>query len=218
MAPRKIMLPVLVVAVIGYGVAGIFFYEKKWSVLSNQVASGVNSGQLNELGQRIDELDSNVRILMSNSGNAVPQADFVAAQRAVGSRVDALEQKLSNTNSSRTEAFDALSDKVEALSADIQRIQKNPPAFPSKPGVAALVKVKRPAKQPVGLQPPFQIIGVESRGSQRFLAIAPLGNIRLDDIQFIRPGDIQQTWRFDALDESSAHFIVNGTEQIVRVR
>ena len=216
MVASKIAIPVLVVAVIGLGVADFVTYQKL-SAISGQVALGVNATQLGELTQRVDDVESSVKVMKSDTGAAVPQADFVAAQRATSTRLEAVEQKLSSTTSPKEDVV-ALKAKIEGIEADIQHLQKPPAAVVSKPAGPGVVAARRPVKKPVMLTPPFQVMGIESRGSERFLAIAPIGSTRLDDVQLIRPGDTQQAWHLDTLDEANATFTVNGAAQVAGVR
>ncbi|MEN1550966.1 hypothetical protein AAIH73_35040, partial [Pseudomonas aeruginosa] len=60
--------------------------------------------------------------------------------------------------------------------------------------------------------PPFSILGVEYRGGERFLSVAPPGSTQLSQIYLIRQGDAVAgtNWRLTDLDDRTAHFDVAG--------
>ncbi|HHK4227633.1 TPA: methyl-accepting chemotaxis protein, partial [Pseudomonas aeruginosa] len=68
--------------------------------------------------------------------------------------------------------------------------------------------------------PPFSILGVEYRGGERFLSVAPPGSTQLSQIYLIRQGDAVAgtTWRLTDLDDRTAHFDVAGASRSVRIQ
>jgi hypothetical protein len=61
------------------------------------------------------------------------------------------------------------------------------------------------------------VIGLEHRGGQEFLAIAPIGSNQLSRIQLVRPGDAVTgtSWKLRSVDSASASFDVAGVSQTI---
>jgi hypothetical protein len=89
-------------------------------------------------------------------------------------------------------------------------VSKTPPQASTARKTASAVRAKKPEAPP-----PFDLIGIEYRGEQEFLAIAPRGSTQLSQINLIRPGDavIGTKWKLNSLDGASASFDVAGTPQ-----
>ncbi|RMV85183.1 Methyl-accepting chemotaxis protein, partial [Pseudomonas amygdali pv. sesami] len=68
--------------------------------------------------------------------------------------------------------------------------------------------------------PPFSIMGVEYRGGERFLSVAPPGSTQLSQLNLIRPGDMVagSNWQLNSLDDSRALFSINGSTRILPLR
>lgn len=195
-----------------------FILHRQVTVLTNQVASGTSANQVNAVADRVDDLETALKAVKIDLVNSTPHTDFVAAQQATSSKFESIEQKVASLGVQPVEDVVALKAKVEGFESELHNLQKQQPGVVPKPNEKVVAVVHRTPKKPVILAPPFQVIGVESRGSERFLAVAPPGSTRLDEIQLIRPGDTQQAWRLDSLDGTSAQFMVNGIEQVIVVR
>ncbi|RMM86569.1 hypothetical protein ALQ70_02712, partial [Pseudomonas savastanoi pv. glycinea] len=62
--------------------------------------------------------------------------------------------------------------------------------------------------------------GVEYRGGERFLSVAPPGSTQLSQLNLIRPGDMVagSNWQLNSLDDSRALFSINGSPRILPLR
>ncbi|MCK3840079.1 MULTISPECIES: hypothetical protein [Pseudomonas] len=97
---------------------------------------------------------------------------------------------------------------MRELERQIQRIESLPPP-------PAIIEPK-PRKAPKLAQrtatlPPFQIIGIEMRGTERFLAVSPRNAQSLEQARLLRTGDSQDSWTLEALEASTAVFRVRST-------
>jgi hypothetical protein len=100
----------------------------------------------------------------------------------------------------------ALHANVEAMQkelAEVRRMADLRPQSVVKP--ATLLTVR---KKPRKLSVPFALIGLEYRGGESFLAVSPLQNAQLQNVQLLRPGDSQEGWRLETLTSENAHFIL----------
>ncbi|WP_061292074.1 hypothetical protein [Azotobacter vinelandii] len=182
-------------------------------------------GRVNTIDERLDSVAGQ---------HLVTNDDFRAGQQALSNRIDAAQayakqasdavQQFAQTTASVGE-LQALKADLETLSGTVQELRK-PPAQP-----AAAVK-KAPAPKPVSVPkpkpkpepapepPPFHIVGVEYRGGERFLSIAPPGSTRLSQIYLIRPGDVVAgtAWRLRTLDDRTARFDAAGVSKTISLQ
>lgn len=95
------------------------------------------------------------------------------------------------------------------LEQRIERLEDLPPA-----PVPTLAEPKpQPAPKPrprAAIPTPFQIIGVELRGAERFLAVTPHNALSLEQTKLLRVGDTHERWTLEALESSTAAFRING--------
>ncbi|MFK4135367.1 methyl-accepting chemotaxis protein [Pseudomonas luteola] len=204
------------------GLSGfVFVQNKQLEALAARVDQVDPSNQIEQFTSRLDEIESSTKAVNFELQKAVPMADFNTAIKATSAQLDNIQRQLEGAKPSASqEEFLSLQARVESLETDLHGMQKrmifaqNRPAPTSAERKIAIARQKKP----IVLAPPFQVIGVESRGSERFLAIAPFGSTRLDDIQLIRPGDSSQQWQLKSLGDSTAEFLVGGNQQIVNLR
>ncbi|WP_434694936.1 chemotaxis protein [Pseudomonas sp. Z1-14] len=67
-------------------------------------------------------------------------------------------------------------------------------------------KASRP--KPAPLSPPFSVLGVESRGGERFLAVSPPDSRSLKDIRLLHNGEQLGAWQLKVLEPNAAIFTV----------
>lgn len=167
----------------------------------------------------------------------VSDADFRAAQQALSSRIDTLEASLQALKRGAAGLNDVvlLEMKLEHLSEDLQALHKaqstpapaaalpvksGPPApVPAKPLRINPAKVARKSQSRKKSPPPFNVIGLEYRGGERFLSVAPQGSTSLSDIYLVRPGDTvgSTRWRLNGIDGNRAQFVVDGTARSLSI-
>lgn len=131
----------------------------------------------------------------------VTQATFTNAKGAWEARLQMLEGAADGA--ARQEEVDALRRSLAETQAALEALRRTP-APPPPPAAPA----KRPARKP--LPAPFQILGVESRGGERFLSVAPTGEARLGRARLLRLGESDGDWQLDAIDGQRAVFRVRG--------
>lgn len=93
-------------------------------------------------------------------------------------------------------------EQVEQQFLDL-KTQPSPPPTPSAP------KPKQTAHpKSVPLSPPFSVLGVESRGGERFLAVAPHNSRSLMVVRLLHSGEQLGAWHLKVLEPNSAIFAV----------
>ncbi|MFS2093023.1 chemotaxis protein [Pseudomonas sp. Pseusp11] len=92
-------------------------------------------------------------------------------------------------------------EQVEQQLLDL-KTQPSPP-----PPTSSATKPKQKARpKPVPLSPPFSVLGVESRGGARFLAVAPPDSRSLRDVRLLHSGEQLGAWHLKVLEPNSAVF------------
>ncbi|WP_431033348.1 chemotaxis protein [Pseudomonas yamanorum] len=101
--------------------------------------------------------------------------------------------------------MNALRARLEQVEQQFLDLKSKP--SPPPPSLAAKPKKTAPPK-PIPVSPPFSVLGVESRGGEQFLAIAPHDSRSLVDVQLLHSGEQVGDWRLKALEPTSAIFAV----------
>ncbi|MBW1248788.1 chemotaxis protein [Pseudomonas tolaasii] len=96
----------------------------------------------------------------------------------------------------------------EQVEQQFLELKTQPPPPPPTPSAPKPKKTARPKSVP--LSPPFSVLGVESRGGERFLAVAPPGSRSLMDVQLLHSGEQFGAWSLKVLESNSAIFAVAG--------
>jgi hypothetical protein len=203
------------------------------SQLSNSLAATSDKESLDALLTRLGKVDE--RLDSVDGKHLVSNDDFRSGQQALSNRIDAAQayakqaietaQELSR-NAASTGELVVLKASLETFDNRLHELSqsqiKQVPMAPPKP--KAVTRKSPPTQKPstrvvAPLPPPFTVIGIEYRGGERFLSVAPTGSTQLSQIYLIRPGDAVAgtAWRLNALDGKSARFDVAGTPQTVIV-
>ncbi|ONH50908.1 hypothetical protein SAMN04490182_2000 [Pseudomonas cedrina] len=135
---------------------------------------------------------------------------FQAAVEAAPAHVT--EQKLQRAGDLWQQQGDELSQQVAIHTAQIAELKSRLEAQSQQLASTAATRPK-PRKpeaksRPATVAPTFQVLGVEFRGGQRFLAIQPNGSLGLTQVRLLSLGDAEGQWRLEELTAQSALFRV----------
>ena len=100
----------------------------------------------------------------------------------------------------------ALRARLEQVEQQLLDLRTKP--FPPPPTPSATKPKKTTRPEPTPLSPPFSVLSVESRGGERFLAVAPHDSRSLTDVRLLHSGEQQGAWRLKILEPNSAIFAV----------
>ncbi len=100
----------------------------------------------------------------------------------------------------------ALSGRFEHVEQQLLELKTQPTLPPPTSSANKPKKTARP--KPVPLSPPFSVLGVESRGGERFLAVAPHDSSSLIDVRLLHAGEQFGAWHLKVLEPHSAIFSV----------
>lgn len=98
----------------------------------------------------------------------------------------------------------ALRARLEHVEQQLLDLKTQLPLPAPTPSSDKPKKASRP--KPTPLSPPFSVLGVESRGGERFLAVAPPDSRSLKDIQLLHSGEQLGTWHLKVLEPNTAIF------------
>ena len=102
---------------------------------------------------------------------------------------------------------------LTALRARLEQVEQQLLDLRTKPSppqpTSSATKPKQTARpKPAPLSPPFSVLSVESRGGERFLAVAPHGSRSLTDVRLLHSGEHLGAWHLKGLEPNSAIFAV----------
>lgn len=177
--------------------ASVLAYENhQLSLVSNDLASTADKDSLNALLTRLAKVDE--RLDAVDGKHLATNDDFRSGQQALSNRIDAVQayaKQATETTQDLSLRVTAAEEQVMVVKASIEMIdirlqelskpQASEPPVVAPPPKPVIRKKPPPAPQP----PPFTVIGIEYRGGERFLSVAPPGSTQLSQINLIRPGD-----------------------------
>lgn len=211
---------------------GMLVYQQ-WQILHLKTGfeSAANLETVNAITQRINGVDD--RLDAASQLKSVTIDDFRAGQQALSNRIDAVQALLKQVQEAAKDAAQqgasmqevvVMGARIEELQVKLQDLRVAKPA--SVQITAAKPKTPPPYRKSTALTkvpeapPPFSVVGVEYRGGERFLSVAPPGSTQLSQLNLIRPGDMVagSNWQLNSLDDSRALFSINGSTRILPLR
>ena len=207
--------------------ASVLAYENhQLSLVSNDLAATADKDSLNALLTRLTKVDE--RLDAVDGKHLVTNDDFRSGQQALSNRIDTVQayaKQATETTHDLSLRVTAAEEQVMVLKASIEMIEirlqeLSKPLTTEPPVIAPLPKpVIRKKPPPAPQPPPFTVIGIEYRGGERFLSVAPPGSTQLSQINLIRPGDgvTGTAWKLKSMDGRSAHFEVAGLSRTLTV-
>lgn len=173
--------------VIGFRVAGDLAGRQQLNAIQSQVQ---------QLDTRVAELSDAVKALQAKPDGATTAA-LQGARQSLDGRLAQVEQALSER--ATTDALAAVRNELDQLKARQAATRTTTPAPPRKARPAVAAAKENPM--------PFRVLGVELRGGQRSLSVAPAGaGGSPAQIQVVLPGEAVGQWQLLAIDGKTAVF------------
>ena len=154
------------------------------------------------LATRISDLEHQAEAA-KRQPKPVVQGDFDAARQALEERLAHVEQ---------AQATDAHGDDIKALQARVGVLEAR---LKSRALSATTSRKTAETAKPKVPEPPFNVVGLELRGGERFVSIASRGATALIDLRLLREGESIGAWQLQAIDAHAAVFRVDN--QTVRL-
>ncbi|MCO6055785.1 hypothetical protein NG726_03750 [Pseudomonas sp. MOB-449] len=162
--------------------------------VAEQLQTRAATSQVEVLQERLAELTQQVE--QQPSPEALPTARYESERQALEQRLSALEHALDNLPTA---------DSLLPLQARVEQLEAQPMASRQPTPVVARPRSPAPSK-PQEIQPPFQVIGVELRANERFLAIQPSASGSLSQVRLLLPGETEAGWRLEQIKGDVAVF------------
>lgn len=175
------------------------------SRLTEQAEAGAQDAQVQALGLRLAELEQQAEVDRRRPA-PLGQADFATAQRVLDERIARVEA---------AQSADSLAIDLQTLQARVHGIETRLEKVRKTTAVAA--RRAPEATKPAVSVPPFQVVGVELRGGERFLAVAPMAATSLGSVRLLREGDAEDGWHLQSIEARAAVFRVDGQVQRLAV-
>ena len=172
------------------------------SRLIEQSRSSAQDAQMQALATRISDLEHQAEAA-KRQPKPVVQGDFDAARQALEERLAHVEQ---------AQATDAHGDDIKALQARVGVLEAR---LKSRALSATTSRKTAETTKPKVPEPPFNVVGLELRGGERFVSIASRGATALIDLRLLREGESIGAWQLQAIDAHAAVFRVDN--QTVRL-
>lgn len=180
------------------------------STLNSEMQQHPSNEQLTSLQEDIDRVDSLVDDLKKMS--LATSADQQANNREIRIELKELGQALQQPPD-----IEVLQLELAELSADLKSMQAQVltlktaiearPAPTVRSGISGQSPAPLRKKSTTGeTSPPFQILGVESRGNELFLAVSPMDLSHLANVELLRPSHSFMGWRVKTLALAEAQF------------
>lgn len=161
--------------------------------LDAQCRQDAPDAQIAELQTRALELEA-FRASVEAAPAVVTESDFQQARDHWQQQWDTLtQQDLANATD-----LNALQSRLDAL---VQQINTAKP-------VATRSRPRAAKPRATSISPTLRLLGIESRGGERFLAIQPNGTHGLDAVRLLRVGDAEGRWQLETLEPQRAVFRV----------
>lgn len=164
--------------------------------LAGQAQGAAERRQVQALEARVAELADAAKVARRQPEPA-SQTGLASVRQTLEARLAHLEQGLAGR--ATVAGLQAVQAEIERLKAS-QAKSRQAAATPAKPRTSA-------ATPPKAVEPPLRVVGVELRGGERFLSIAPPGGaLSLSQVQVLRPGEASSEWRLVAIEGRTAVF------------
>lgn len=171
--------------------------------LKEQPAPSPHVGQIATLTARLDQTEQQLAALKRQPAPLAPEA-LAATRETLEARLAQLEVSVATL---------AGDQQLHALKARIEKLEAAPVPKVAAPPVQR-PKVQAKASKPSTL--PFQVLGMELRGGDHFISVAPLGSTTAGQMRLLRAGDRVDGWTLEQIESKRAVFRVNGqTQQVV---
>ncbi|WP_372437163.1 hypothetical protein ACCM60_18550 [Pseudomonas chlororaphis subsp. aureofaciens] len=163
------------------------------------------AGQLDALAARLGQAEQQVAANKQVAAPVAPEA-LAMVRTELEARLALIEASMEASR-----ADPSTEQSLLALQGRVAKLEATPP--PGKAGAPVPRTKPIAARAPKVLQPPFQVMGVELRGGERFLAVAPRSATSLSQIRLLRVGESESSWTLEAIGSAQATFRVDGKAQ-----
>jgi len=191
--------------------AGVIEYRQTRQALREQAESlepQEASLGMSVLSERVEGIARQLQTESSGLRESM-QSGLDTARHALEEGLTSVSEKLTAQADEAAVETATLKEQFKALEA---RLAERPTVISMQPETTR----PQPAARPLpSIKAPFQVIGVEQRGFERFLTVMRSGSQSVADIQLLRVGTRFGSWLLEGIEEGHAVFRVE--DAIVRL-
>jgi hypothetical protein len=178
------------------------------SRLSERVEENTEHLVVRSLEEKVTTLERELQELPRVS-RLVAEEALTRARQSLDDRLTRIEQIVRDTASAGD--LLPLQERLSAVETRLSRVRTAARAA-TPPQIPAAVP-----SEPAPPDPPFTVLGVESRGGKHFLSLAPTGTYSLDAVRVLHVGESYEDWHLEAIESEAAVFRVAGRSQRITV-
>lgn len=168
------------------------------SRLTKQSRASAQDAHVQALATRIDALEEQAEAVKRQPA-PVTRGDLDATRQALDERLARVEQ--AHTADDRASEVQALQARVGAIEDRLKRVA---------PTVAEARRRAAEPPKPKVPEPPFNVVGLELRGGERFLSVAARGAASVRNVRLLREGDTLGAWHLQSIEAHAAVFRIDG--------
>ncbi|AZD86839.1 Methyl-accepting chemotaxis protein [Pseudomonas chlororaphis subsp. aureofaciens] len=158
-------------------------------------------GQVDALSARLGRAEQQLAAIKLQTPSLTQEA-LVTARAELDARLAQVETELRGHTDDQA---------LQALQGRIEKLEVRP--APTKAVIPPLRSKSSSTKPTKASPPPFQVMGVELRGGEMFLTVAPLGATTVGQMRLLRAGEAQGSWMLESIGVKQATFRVEGKLQ-----
>ena len=179
------------------------------SRLAEQAQGSAQDAQVQALATRMADLERQIAADQRKPA-MVSEAHFETTHQALLERLAVIEQ--AQAGDASADDLQSLQTRVEQIEARLERLRQAPVA-----AAASARRQVRPPGKPMAVEPPFTPVGIELRGGERFLSLAPVGTSSRAQTRLLRVGESEAGWWLEAIEARTAVFRFDGQVQRISV-
>ena len=170
--------------------------------VAHDVKINANDAQIASAQEKLADLERRLADIEQKPAS-MSQSAFATVRKTLEDRLTHVDQTASGN--ARTDDLTPLANRLSAVETRLVKLRPSANVSATAPMASS------------ALEPPFSVLGIELRGGERVLAIAPLGSRVLAQARLLRVGDTEDHWHLDTLTATAAQFRVDGRSQRIEV-
>jgi hypothetical protein len=179
-----------------------------WLLLVSALAI-VNSVGLSRLTEQSRQCTGRSCAALATRGDLEQQAEASSvSQPSAGDSTQGVKTGRALTRVEEAHAPNDHASEIQALQARVGAIENR--LKKSAATVAAAPRHAAEPPKPTVPEPPFNVVGLELRGGERFLSLTVPGATSIRDVRLLREGDTLGAWHLQALEAHVAVFRIEG--------
>lgn len=156
------------------------------------------AGPSEALVARLGQVEQQLAAIMRRTPPVTPET-LAETRKALETRLTQIETSLVDQSTQQS---------LLALQSRVDKLESSPPSAITNVVAPTSRSSSTSTKPPKAPRPPFQVMGIELRGGERFLTVAPPGATSMSQIHLMRVGESEGNWMLESIGTKQATFRV----------